>query len=173
MARKKQEINPKCRIRLKQLCDDLNISQKQLASASGVSENTLSKIATGKSPLTQATAAEIIKIVPSYRIEWLMGLDDQPHEVHVLHVPGLEEVVRSSAAMRMLECLGISVGQSNGNGVFFPASRGFLLRVNEAEIRKGNTTIWSGPRHEVESALLEICEFAEFKIGRLCNKAEE
>lgn len=173
MARKRQEINPKCRIRLKQLCDELNISQKQLHEAADVSENTLSKIATGKSPLTQATAANIIKVAPSYRIEWLLGLDDQPHEVRPIHVPGLAQIVRCNAAIQMLEGLGFSVGQTNGNGAFFPASRGFLLLQDEAEIRKGNTVIWIGSRQEVESVLLEICEFAEFKIGRLCNKTEE
>lgn len=53
MARIKQEINSKSRERLKRICEDLHITQKQLSGATGISENTLSKIATGRGPLTR------------------------------------------------------------------------------------------------------------------------
>ena len=76
MARLKQEINSKSPERLKRICEDLHITQKRLSEATGISENTLSKIATGRGPLTRQIAEEIIKICPSYRIEWLLGYDD-------------------------------------------------------------------------------------------------
>ena len=56
MARTAQEINSKSADRLKQLCHDLGISQTKLAELSGLTTNTLSKIATGKSPLTHYVA---------------------------------------------------------------------------------------------------------------------
>ena len=78
MARTAQEINSKSADRLKQLCHDLDISQTKLAELSGLTTNTLSKIATGKSPLTHYVATCIVEAFPMYRTEWLEGLDDDP-----------------------------------------------------------------------------------------------
>ena len=78
MARTAQEINSKSADRLKQLCHDLGISQTKLAELSGLTTNTLSKIATGKSPLTHYVATCIVEAFPMYRTEWLEGLDDEP-----------------------------------------------------------------------------------------------
>ena len=38
MARIKQEINSKSRERLKRICEDLHITQKQLSGATGISD---------------------------------------------------------------------------------------------------------------------------------------
>jgi transcriptional regulator with XRE-family HTH domain len=168
MSRRAQEINPKCKIRLNQLCTELGITQKQLAVASMISENTLSKIATGKSPLSEKIAEDIIKVCPGYRVEWLRGLDDEPHKARFLHIPGLEDVNRYCAAIKLLKSIGISVGQSTDNGMFSLADRGFLPCLG-AEIKKGDTIIWKGTVEEITSVLLEICEFSLFKIERLCN----
>lgn len=78
MARTAQEINPKSAIRLKQLCKDADISQSKLAELSGLTSNTISKIITGKSPLTHNVALQIVSVFPMYRTEWLEGLDDEP-----------------------------------------------------------------------------------------------
>lgn len=76
MARKKQEINSKSGDRLKQLCAEMHITQKQLSQMSGVSENTLSKISTGRGPLTPQIAQEIVRVCPLYSTEWLIGDTD-------------------------------------------------------------------------------------------------
>lgn len=78
MARTAQEINPKSAIRLKQLCNDADISQSKLAELSGLTQNTISKIITRRSPLTHNVALQIVSAFPMYRTEWLEGLDDEP-----------------------------------------------------------------------------------------------
>ena len=174
MARMKQEINPKSRKNLKHLCNELNITQKQLSEASGVSENTLSKIATGRGPLTRQIAEEIIKVCPSYRIEWLLGFDDKPHETSTLNIPGIDTAIRCLAAIDFLNTFGIEVGQVNDAGLFFPASRarGFIFGDWNAEVRKKNEIIWSGSIQTIENTLLDIYEFALFKIEQLQKRTE-
>lgn len=169
MPRIKQEINPKSRKNLKQLCDELHITQKQLAEASGISENTLSKIATGRSPLTRQVAEEIIKVCHTYRIEWLLGFDDVPHENVMLNIPSLETAKRCLAVVKLLCTLGVSVGQVNDAGLFLPATQtgGFLFADKAVEIRRGEAVIWSGDMRKIECILPEICDFALFKIELL------
>lgn len=169
MARMKQEINPKSRKNLKRLCDELNITQRQLSKATGISENTLSKIATGRGPLTRQIAEEIIKVCPSYRIEWLLGFDENPHETILINIPELEEAKQCLSAIDLLSKSGVEVGQVNNGGRFLPASKigRFAFRDKDAEVRRGNTVIWSGDIRTLENVLLEICEFALFKVEML------
>ena len=166
--RVRQEINPKSVLRLKLLCGELHITQKQLSETSGISENTLSKIATGRGPLTRQVAEEIVKVCPSYRIEWLMGFDDEPHETKMIKIQGLEALTKCLAAVDLLSKVGIEVGQGDAE-LFLPASktRGFLFEDKAVEIRRGDTVIWSGSIQTIESTLLEICAFAQFKIELL------
>lgn len=170
MAKKKQIPNPKSKANLKRICDELNITQKQLSEASGVSENTISKIATGRGPLTRQIAEEIIKACPSYRIEWLLGIDDRPHNIIEIKIPGLETVHKYLEAATFLHGLGYEIGQINESGIFFPVHEigGFCLpEHHQAEIRKADSVIWRGSLQEIEDVLLEICDFSLFKIERL------
>lgn len=172
MARKKQEINSKSRERLKRICEDLHITQKQLSGATGISENTLSKIATGRGPLTRQIAEEIIKICPSYRIEWLMGFDDNPHEAKMIEIHGLETLAKCISAIDLLSASGIEIGQVNAAGVFLPASktRGFVFEDRSVEIRRGDDVVWNGSIQTIENTLLEICAFSLFKVELLKNE---
>lgn len=173
MARRKQEITLEAGKRLRQLCRELGVSQKQLAEAAMVSENTLSKIATGRGPLTRPVAEAIIAACPSYRIEWLMGDDDHAHNTTALEIPGLVTAKWCLAAVNLLTALGVSVGQVTDKGLFLPVSEagGFLYGVGDrAEIRRGNAVVWSGDIRAIESALLEICDFSLFKIELLAKR---
>lgn len=76
MARTKQEVNPKSAERLKQLYQEHNITQEWLSGETGISQNTLSRIANKKTALSHTVATEIVKVLPNERVEWLMGLDD-------------------------------------------------------------------------------------------------
>ena len=78
MARTAQKINPKSADNLRRLCNDMGISQTKLAELTGLTANTISKIVTGKSPLTHNVATIIVEAFPMYRTEWLEGLDDYP-----------------------------------------------------------------------------------------------
>lgn len=175
MARMKQEINPKSRRNLKRLCDELDITQKQLSEATGVSENTLSKIATGRGPLTRQIAEEIIKACPTYRIEWLLGFDENPHEtIPINTIPGLETAKLCLSVIDLLSVSGIEVGQVNTIGRFLPTrkTRGFIFKDKDAEVRCGDTVVWSGNIRALENVLLEICDFSLFKIEMLQKRME-
>jgi len=172
MAKKKQIPNPKSKANLKRMCDELDITQKQLSEASGVSENTISKIATGRGPLTRQIAEEIIKVCPSYRIEWLLGIDENPYNVIKIKIPGLEAARKYLDAATFLHGLGYEIGQINDSGIFFPVNEmgGFCLSEHhEAVIKKADAVIWRGSLQEIERVLLEICDFSLFKIERLAK----
>lgn len=76
MSKPRQEINPVSGERLKQFCKKYGITQLKLSAVIDVTPNTLSKICTGKAPLTYRVANEIVKHYPQVRREWLMGIDD-------------------------------------------------------------------------------------------------
>lgn len=175
MAKQKQNINRKSQERIKILCNELRITQKQLSEMSGVSENTLSKIATGKGPLTRQVAELIVEVCPIYRVEWLLGFDDAPHNATALNDPENESAKKILAAISFLNELNISVGQVNGNGVFLPAVKtsGFTFENKAIEIRYGGAIIWKGSMQEIECTLLEICDFSTFKINLLQRRRRE
>ena len=76
MSRKPLIINPKCADRLKQFYKDEDISQMELSERILVSQNTLSKIANGKAPMSPAIAQEIRKKFPHINVDWLLGESD-------------------------------------------------------------------------------------------------
>ena len=84
MAKIKQEVNPKSANRLKQLYAEQNITQTWLSEKTGISQNTLSRIANGKAPLSHRIASYIVELFPDIRAEWLMGDDDFQTEMDKL-----------------------------------------------------------------------------------------
>lgn len=175
MSKRKQSINRKSQERLKILCNELHITQKQLSEMSCVSENTLSKIATGKGPLTRQVAELIVEACPVYRVEWLLGFDDAPHKANALNDSEIESARKILATIRLLNALDISIGQVNDDGVFLPAigTNGFLFDDKTIEIRCGDVITWQGDMQEIECALLEICDFSFFKINVLQKRWRE
>lgn len=73
MAKTKQEINPKSAERLKQLYIEHDITQFWLSKETGISQNTLSRIANGKTALSYSVASLIAKAIPGVNPHWLMG----------------------------------------------------------------------------------------------------
>lgn len=80
MARQKVEINPICGQRLKQICQEQGITQRQLHEKIHLSQQGISAIVKGKASLTGDIANKVIEVFPQYRIEWLLGYDDMPTE---------------------------------------------------------------------------------------------
>lgn len=70
------DIKPNRAERLKTLLNREGISQKELGSRIGVSEVTISKIMTGRQPLTDQRISDIISSFPVYRRAWLAGEDE-------------------------------------------------------------------------------------------------
>ena len=76
MAKTKQEINPKSAERLKQLYIEHDVTQFWLSKETGISQNTLSRIANGKTALSHKVACDIAKVLPDVSPYWLMGESD-------------------------------------------------------------------------------------------------
>ncbi len=76
MAKTKQEINPKSAERLKRLYIEHNVTQIWLSNETGISQNTLSRIANGKTALSYKVACDIAKALPGVSPYWLMGESD-------------------------------------------------------------------------------------------------
>lgn len=89
MSRKKTEINPLRAERLKNLIDDLKMSQTDFARAVNYSQQHISGIINKKTALTEETASDILSVFPKYRQQWLLGYDDhmtnKEQFFHVIH----------------------------------------------------------------------------------------
>lgn len=169
MARTAQEINHKSADRLKQLCRDLGISQTKLAEESGLTTNTLSKIATGKSPLTHYVATCIVEAYPMYRAEWLEGIDDEPTVTgnvfirSAIRAKKQSELLHSSfISMAALCGYSVSAVKSDvqaANAVIIGATIGY-------KISKGQRTTFLSD-DEMADFEHEISDFIELKIRHL------
>ena len=166
MAKPAKEINPKSAKNLKQLCHDTGITQAKLSELSGITQNTISKIVTGKSPLTHNVAMQIVEVFPMYRAEWLEGIDDEPM---VTGGQFLRSALKVSKQSRVLHDVFLSLAVLCGyvvtpvksdvtapNGVLHDA-------VTEYAIAKGRKTI-SVKEEELSRLEDEILDFAELKI---------
>ena len=81
MGRKKTEINPIRAERVKKLIErekriNPKFSQTELAGRINMTQQNISRIINQKTALTEETARDIVKAFPKYRIEWLLGYDD-------------------------------------------------------------------------------------------------
>lgn len=86
MSRKKTEMNPIRAERVKTLIErekhlhDPKFSQVKLADKIHMTQQNISRIVQMKQPLTEETARLIIEAFPDYRIEWLLGYDNDMTE---------------------------------------------------------------------------------------------
>ena len=169
MARTAQEINPKSSDRLKQLCHDMDISQTRLAELSGLTTNTLSKIATGKSPLTHYVASCIVDVFPMYRTEWLEGLDDDPI---VTGGTIIRSAVKAVKRFRVLHNAFIPIATLCGYSVSAVKSdiqaANYIAKdaITGYRLSKGKQTIYLTD-DEMSDFENEISEFVELKIRHL------
>lgn len=76
MEKEAKKIDSVYSVRFKQLLRNEKITQEKLHELTGISQNTLSRLANGKTDMTKRLATSIVAAFPKYRIEWLLGLDD-------------------------------------------------------------------------------------------------
>lgn len=76
MSRRKTEINPIRAERVKILIDREKLTQAEFANRIFQTQQNVSRIIQKRQPLTEENAQQIVKIFPKYRIEWLLGYDD-------------------------------------------------------------------------------------------------
>lgn len=172
MARTAQEVNPKSANRLKQLCSDLDISQTKLAEMSGLTTNTISKIATGKSPLTHYVATCIVEAYPMYRAEWLEGLDDEPTVTGNVFIRSAirakkQSEVLHNAFISMASLCGYTVGTIRSD---VPSANATISNtIIGYNFSKGRQTIFLSEEDMVDFEH-EISEYVELRIRQLFAK---
>lgn len=175
MARIAQTIDPQSAVRLKQLCNDAGISQSKLSELSGVTQNTISKIMTGKSPLTHNVALQIVDAFPMYRAEWLEGVDDEPT---VTGNQFIRSAIKATQSNRVLHnaflasamLCGYTIAPQKGdvsasNYVLRDATLGYT-------VTKGRQTI-SVTDDEMIAFEHEILDFIDLKIRHLLMQKEK
>lgn len=113
MARARQEINPKSAERLKQLYQEHEITQFWLSEKTGISQNTLSRIANGKTALSYAVACEIVKVIPDVSTDWLMGSSDFKNKMYETAFPLVKSMrfkrIGERAVLDFLKAYGIVI----------------------------------------------------------------
>ena len=76
MSKKPTEKNPVRAERVKIIMKREKINQTKLAAMIPQTQQNISRILTGKQPLTEANAKRIIELFPGYRLQWLLGYDN-------------------------------------------------------------------------------------------------
>lgn len=186
MAKIKQEINPKCAERLKELCKRFNTTQTAISEAAYISQNTLSKIAQGKAPMTYTVASAIASIFPSVgtfpsvSVEWLMGNDDYMNFVEegVSHISTVakESKDRGKAVRTLIRLAGYEIGNiddtPNSSKEKKIESMKYYLE-HGIPIRKSEQIIAHIPVEKFRLIELDIQELAELRIKSYLREVEE
>lgn len=180
MAKIKQEINPKCAERLKELCKRFNTTQTAISEKAYISQNTLSKIAQGKAPMTYTVASAIASVFPSVSVEWLMGTDDYMNYVEegvclISSVAGAATDC-SKAIRTLIRLAGYEVGNiddtPNSSKEKKIESMRYYLK-HGIPIRKNGQIITHIPVEKFRLIELDIQELAELRIKSYLREVEE
>lgn len=186
MAKIKQEINPKCAERLKELCKRFNTTQTAISEKAYISQNTLSKIAQGKAPMTYTVASAIASVFPSagafpsVSVEWLMGTDDYMNYVEegvclISSVAGAA-TDRSKAIRTLIRLAGYEVGNIDDTPNSSKEKKIESVRYyleHGIPIRKNGQIITHIPVEKFRLIELDIQELAELRIKSYLREVEE
>lgn len=174
MGRKKSEIKPEPAERLKKLCEDERIKQKELSEKILLSPQTISKIINKKSSLTEDNAKRIIDLYPQYRFEWLMGYD--PYKTTAeLNIAILSQAQQEGDKL----LLGLQAFASlSGYEILIPLSASGsrdVMEIVEA-INHGYSITHAGKTvfisiDNMNRLQNEICDFVEFKLQKIVEEA--
>lgn len=149
MSKRKTDINPIRAERLKKLIDEEGLTQTAFAKKMHYSQQLISGIITEKTALTERTAREIIDAHPRYRIEWLLGFDDNMTDMEVFK-EGFDEKRNWVIAIDTL--IDIAVKRND-------CKESFNNGLNSFE--------------DIVSLRREITDYIEFKVCRIAKEGEE
>ena len=193
MRRSRAEVNPKSALRVKELLQDNELNQKQLADMLHYTEQHISLILTGKRPLLPETAKEIAKLFPPVRFEWIMGYDDFRTPTEYKEFPHAKAAVDKQFAKQAVTILADILGYKfkivGSRGVPFSLdevmgvsdeARELLAKQVDAirgdckyEVTRNGINVADISIDEFNSLVLEIKDFTEFKLSKLCKEAPD
>lgn len=193
VPRKQSEINIVSAFRIKELLHDHNMTQKQLSDKLHYSEQHISLILTGKRPLLVSTAQEIASLFPPVRFEWIMGYDDFRTPAEYKAFPHAKAAVDKQFAKQAVTILADTLGYkfkvTGSYGAPFSVDDVMGISDEEREqLKKHADAIRGDCKYEVtrdgismteisidefNSFVLEIKDFTEFKLSKLCKEAHD
>lgn len=172
MGRKKVEKNPVRRERLIQLMERENVSQRQLASMTGLQQQNISKMVAKDNyqNVTEETARAIHMAFPKYRLDWLLGIDDyatRDEEALALYEEVTFNYSASNAAIKvLLRTIGIEFTNQYEGGPFSEMQKVGFDTVAQGEKKVPITyDEWNG-------LVQEIRDYAEYRFTKFINNSD-
>lgn len=176
MARPKVEINPIRGLRLKQICEEQKITQKQLSNVIHITQQSISSMVNGTATVTVETADLVTMAFPEYRKEWLLGLDDYKTEADVQRA----RAEQFTQAIDVMEYEGsllytglCAFARLNGIEITPPKTRETGSLENYFRNIKAGYMIAKGGQaislsvEEMNRFENEVCDFVELKLKHL------
>lgn len=176
MARPKVEINPIRGLRLKQICEEQKITQKQLSNIIHITQQSISSMVNGTATVTVETADLVTRAFPEYRKEWLLGLDDYKTEADVQRAraeqftQAIDEMEYEGSLLYTGLC---AFARLNGIEITPPKTRDTGSLENYFRNIKAGYKIAKGEQavslsvEEMNQFENEVCDFVELKLKHL------
>lgn len=183
MARPRCQINEISAKRIRMLMKDYGLNGKQFAQKAGLSEQTVSKIINGRSPLTIQTA-KIIANVFYVNYEWLLGSREDRSIDETKYNMIRNRIESDKSTIELIRTLGYEV-LAKGNGYYdveYTPYRGNTLIYYESFHRSTGETIHiidpqkrmkEIPFVDFMKIVLEINRFSRFVLEGLFEDQEE
>lgn len=176
MARPKVKINPIRGLRLKQICEEQIITQKQLSKIIHITQQSISSMVNGTATVTVETADLVTKAFPEYRKEWLLGLDDHKTEEDLQRAKA-EQFSQAIDTMKYegnLLYTGLcAFAKLNGFDITAPQTKNTGSLENYFRNIKAGYKIAKGEQavslsvEEMNRFENEVCDFVELKLKHL------
>lgn len=184
MGRKSVEINPESGKRVKELLDDVKMTQIELAKRLNYTPQQISRIVQGKSRLTEYTAQRIVDVCKTEdslirtRYEWLMCYDDLKTEsdewdaerersarIEVMWETLLEKIARDAGYK--FECKDITLEEflQQKENYFFTDSNGHTTGFSWFDTEES-----SGYVDGMQSLQYELFAYGAFRLKRMIQK---
>ena len=182
MPRKAQPVNPKSTKRLRTLLQAEDVTQKELARRAGLSENLVSRMVQGKSPLSETSAELIHEAFPQYSAAYLLGLEDFPNAARERLMTAALSLERKErrikAAERFLRDLGF-LFEPNEQYFRFRDQERYLAEISGNRLAARELPITHDVKFfgekwgtcsetDVKWLLDTLLSFTEFTVSRLC-----
>ena len=169
MSRKKTEINPIRAERVKKLIEREKISQVDFASRIFQTQQNVSRIINLKTALTEETAHDIISAFPKYRIEWLLGYDDDmtdgDHFMSTIETGRKEAEILENALFGLARLSGFTIAPTKTYPDRSVESIVSAIKTGLTFSRDGKSVSFS--LAELNDFENEICDYVEMRLNRM------
>lgn len=174
MARPKGKINPERGLRLKQICNELDITQAELAKKTHISEQAISGMINGKMNVTETTAKVIHESYPEYSFEWIMDYSKYKSDWD----EAVDKITIANEESAMIQHGIILCAKCDGYTIVSPISKiadSFTVETGIAAIKEGYTIAKDGKSvnisvEDMNSLMNDINDYITYRLDRYIQK---